>query len=341
MRPITYRQKLRIKQALKILLIVLAVVLCLFILFLLFVERFVVYTDNGVTIDYSRSAEKLEPSPDTPDATTPSIDVEILYESAAPSVDSSGQLQGYYLTAEQLAEADTLLDGMDSLEYGTTVMLELKDPFGYFYYNTAISGAETADVDTAAVERLISALKQRGCSLIAMIPAFSDYSFALANQSCGLPLSNGALWMNMDEGGCYWLDPANETVTAYLEQIARELSSKGFSEVVFEDFYFPSSQNILYHSDKTHTQIIADAAQEITDFFSGSNLIISFATASSEFPTEHLAGRLYLEDVDAAQVERFVEAYGADIENTLSRLVFITNSKDSRFDSYSTMRPLA
>lgn len=337
MRPITYRQKLRMKQILKILLIVLAVILFLGIVFLLFVERFVVYTDEGVHIDYSRSAEKLEVVPNATAAPAPPVEVEIQYDSAAPSVDEARPLHGFYITTDQLQDPDAILARVESMDYGATVMLELKDRYGYFYYRTAISDAETADVDIARVEQLISSLKQRGCNLVALIPAFSDYSFALANQFCGLPLSNGALWMN--ENGCYWLDPASDTVTSYLQQIAQELSSKGFSEVVFEDFYFPSSQNILYNSDRTHAEIIAEAAKQITDFFAGSNLMISFATDSDSFPTEDLSGRLYLEDVDAAQVERFTAAYQSDTLNVTSRLVFITNSKDSRFDSYSTMKP--
>lgn len=55
----------------------------------------------------------------------------------------------------------------------------------------------------------------------------------------------------MDSNGCYWLDPASETVMIYLKQIARELSSRGFREVVFSEFRFPASNSISYHSEKS------------------------------------------------------------------------------------------
>ena len=32
----------------------------------------------------------------------------------------------------------------------------------------------------------------------------------------------------------------------YLQQVCKELSSLGFTEVVFDDFYFPTSGNIAY-----------------------------------------------------------------------------------------------
>lgn len=339
MQRITYRQKLYLKKTLKILLILLAVLAVGLIAFLQYVERYVVYTADGVVIDYSRSAQKLEVSPQT--ATTPVTppEVEISYEAANPSAtgENAAPLKGVYITNQQLEDVDLLSERLDALESDVAIMLEVKDIYGYFYYDTAIADAETADVDTFAVSQLISKLHQQGHNLIALVPAFSDYSFALSNLSCGLSLSNGALWMN--ENNCYWLDPADETVTDYLQQIARELSSMGFSEVVFEDFYFPSSQNIDYSSDLTRAEVVAEAAQKLSDFFAGSNLTISFVTDDTDFSTEGLTGRLYIENIDAAQLERFTTAYST--LNPKTQLVFLTSSKDTRFDSYSTMSPLS
>ena len=168
----------------------------------------------------------------------------------------------------------------------------LKSTFGNFYYSSSIDGAELADVDTAAVDSLIDWLSQHGYYLIAEVPAFCDTAFALANSAAALPLSSGALWM--DSNGCYWLDPASETVMIYLKQIARELSSRGFREVVFSDFRFPASNSISYHSEKSGAELTQDAAQELTTFFSGSNLMISFETDDTAFPADVCTGRLYI-----------------------------------------------
>lgn len=216
------------------------------------------------------------------------------------------------------------------------VLLQLKSTFGNFYYSSSIDGAELADVDTAAVDSLIDWLSQHGYYLIAEVPAFCDTAFALANPAAALPLSSGALWM--DSNGCYWLDPASETVMIYLKQIARELSSRGFREVVFSEFRFPASNSISYHSEKSGAELTQDAAQELTTFFSGSNLMISFETDDTAFPADVCTGRLYIRDVDGSKIEKFAQAYGG-AEN-LTELVFLVNSKDTRFDERAVLRPL-
>ena len=142
----------------------------------------------------------------------------------------------------------------------------------------------------------------------------------------------------MDSNGCYWLDPASETVMIYLKQIARELSSRGFREVVFSDFRFPASNSISYHSEKSGAELTQYAAQELTTFFSGSNLMISFETDDTAFPADVCTGRLYIRDVDGSKIEKFAQAYGS-AEN-LTELVFLVNSKDTRFDERAVLRPL-
>lgn len=339
MRSITYRQKLRLKKGLKLFFLVIAITAVLLIAFVLFVGRYVVYTADGIRIDYSRNAANLTAQPQAKADAAETVGATITYESPLPSISEGGLLKGYYITTEQLQSLDTVRSAVSSLDYGATVMLEMKSIYGYFYYRTAIDGAQTAEADLDGIESLISMLRQRGCNLIAMVPAYSDYAFALANQSCGLSLSNGALWMNED--GCYWLNPASDTVSSYLVQIAKELSSKGFSEVVFEDFYFPSSSNIYYTSTQSRDELIASAAQQITSFFEGSNLIISFCTDRMDFPTKGLTGRLYLENVDAAELDRAVSAYASDTLDAATQLVFLTSSRDTRYDAHSTMQPLS
>lgn len=336
---IPYRQKLRIKKALKIGGIVIGTLALFLVLFIIYSGKYVYYDRSGAHIDFSRSDASFAGDNPAPTESTELIDAKIVYESKSPSITQSGPVKGFYVTTKQLQHADELYDAAGQLEYGSTVMMELKSIYGYFYYRTDIDGAELADFDIDAVERLITILKGRKCNLIALLPAFPDNVFAEANYSCALPTSEGYLWL--DENRSYWLDPANDTVIAYLEQIAKELSSKGFSEVVFEDFLFPASPNIHYSSSLSRQDVIADAAKKVTRFFAGSNLIISFATDNMDFPVQNVSGRLYIEGVEASQLDRVVETYGSNNFDTQTQLVFITDSRDSRFDVYSTMQQLS
>ncbi|MCQ2418631.1 MAG: putative glycoside hydrolase [Clostridia bacterium] len=336
---IAYRQKLRLKKALRISLIVLgSLALCL-VLYIAYASKYVRYGRDGAHIDFRSSNKDAAVQEASRSESQDPIEAEVVYESKTPAITEQGPFKGYYVTTKQLQHAEELYDAADALDHGSTVMLELKSIYGYYYYHTSISGTELAEFDIDAVETLISKLKSRGCNLIALIPAFPDNVFAEANFSCALPTAEGYLWL--DENRSYWLNPADETVLSYLEQIAKELSSKGFSEVVFEDFTFPASASIHYNSSKSRQQVVADAAKRITTFFEGSNLIISFATDSMEFPTQDISGRLYIDGVDAAQLDRLIDNYSGGTLDAETQLVFITDSKDSRFDAYSTMQLLS
>lgn len=333
---LTYRHKLRLKKIFKLIGIGIGAVAMLLLLFIVYAGKFVSYDRDGAHIDFRGNRNAAADESAAPTEPLLPIDAQITYETKTPSIAEVGPTKGYYLTTKQLQNAAELIDSAQQVESGTTVMLELKSIYGYFYYHTKIDGAELAEFDIDAVERLISVFKSRGCHLVALIPAFPDNVFAEANFSCALPTAEGYLWL--DENRSYWLDPANETVLSYLEQLAKELSSKGFREVVFEDFTIPASSNIDYNSSKSREEVVAEAAKRITSFFAGSNLTISFCTDGEDFPTEALSGRLYIEQIDAAQLDRIVSSYKSDTLDTLEKLVFITDSKDSRFDPYSTMK---
>lgn len=331
---ISYRRGIFLKKLLRVVLIVLAVLLVLSAVLLIYLEPYVTYDRDGAHLSLDREPSAV--SPTEGNSTRPQIgDAQILHVEKAQSDKTIAEQGGYYITTSMLQDPAAVLEEVKALDGPCAVMMEVKSIFGNFYYSTAISGAQTADVDVTVVDELIAYLSRNGFYMIAVTPAFRDSNFALDNQSCGLPLAGGALWM--DTRGCYWLDPADETVLSYLMQIARELSSLGFSEVAYSDFLFPDSSNISYNSELSRDELIAGAATELSTFFSGSNLTISFVTEGVEFPARVCSGRLYITDADGSKVERYVQAYDA---TGIRELVFLANSRDSRFNDYAMLRPL-
>lgn len=332
---LSYRSKILLKKALRVGPVLLAVCLVAAIIILIYVEPYIVYDRDGAHLAFATEAKPTLES--VAPETRPSVDnPQIIYSAATDVGTSIADLGGYYITTNMLQDPAAVLEAVKALEEPCAVMIQLKSVWGYFYYSTGIAGAERSSIDTATVDELISYLKTNGFYMIAEIPAFSDMVFGLNNQSCGLPISGGALWM--DERGSYWLDPANENVIAYLMQIARELSDLGFREVAFSDFYFPTSDNIVYSSEKSRSELIADAAGQLTAIFAGGSTVISFVSDSTEFPVESCAGRLYVPDVDGSRVELYAQAY-KDSE-TLTELVFKASSRDTRFENRAVLRPL-
>lgn len=336
MKLFSYHTKMRLRKALRILGILCLIGLVLWICWLIWLQRYVVFTRDGVTFDFDRSTlhlEHKEPGPQETEATTA---VEILFQDAPQETQDLSPLNGVYVDTDLLqAGPDTLAGQLSALEPGTAVLLDVKSKFGNFYYTTSLSGATQSDtVDCAAMDRLIQTLQERGCYLIARLPAFRDSAFAQANPTAGLALSSGALWT--DDEQCYWLDPASQAVTANLMQICRELQDTGFDEVVFTDFRIPDSGSIVYTAAASKDEILRQAAQQLASC-AGQGFTVSF-TGSPDFPLPAGQTRLYLENVAPEQAAATAEKTSASDART--QVVFLTTSRDTRFDEYGALRRL-
>ena len=336
MRQLSYRTNHRLRKGIKILLILAAALILLLVLAVVYLGRFVVYTRDGAYLDFGRNtAKEAETSPTRVSDPVLVEDVSIDYADENVNTDQAERISGYYIDFEMLQDPEAVLIALRELNGPCTVMIDLKSGSGSFYYSTGIDGAKQADVNIDTMNAIISYLKNHGFTMIARVKTFEDTNFALEHLSCGLAISGGALWMGK---GCYWLDPGNEYVVSYLKQIARELAGKGFREIVFDDFYFPDSTKIVYSSDKSRTQLIADTAQDLLNFFASSNITISFGNPSTDFDFGG-SSHVFISDVTGSGVNTTVTGF-SQLDDVSNQLVFLTGSKDNRFDEYQVLRPL-
>lgn len=341
MRFLSYHTKLRLKKIALVFLVILLVLFTAWICWVVWLQRFVVYTRDGVVFDFNRSTVHLGvQTPPEPTATAVTVPVEIIFDDNPGDAVTGGlkPLFGYSVdTAVLLEDFSTLRASLERLEPGTAVLLDVKSKFGNFYYSTNLAHAPRSDsIDAAAMDELIAWLCQSELYVIARVPAFRDSAFAQANQSAGVALASGALWTDADQ--CYWLDPANDTVLTNLSQICRELRDLGFDEVVFSDFRFPDSGSIVYSATASKEQIIQQAAQKLVTAFSGSDFTVSFYTENPAFSLPTGQSRLYLTGVAAQQADSVAEK--AAVTDPKAQIVFLTESRDTRFDEYSVLRPI-
>ncbi len=338
---IPYHVKMRLKKLAKALMILLLVLLIAGIFLYFWLGRFVVYSrEEGLYFDFSRSTTLLEGTGQEITPTENTNPVKIVYDDGSDAGSNVGlqPIAGYYADADMLSDhLDEVRTQIEALAPGTAVMLDVKSIYGNFYYSTGIQGAGTSDsMDIAAINDLIRYMDRSGLYLIAKVPAFCDQVYALAHQSSGLPLSSGALWM--DENACYWLDPQSPTVQNYLTSIATELAGLGFDEVVFSHFYIPDSENIVYdYGEKTESEILQAAAENLLTAFLGKRLVVSFASDDAAFPVPSATSRLFLTNVDATAVAS-IESQAVSVTDPTVQLVFVTDSRDTRYDSYNVLR---
>jgi len=310
----------------------------IFVCWVVWLERFVVYTDDGATFvfDYQSpegTAQVAEP-PENPT-------VAIHFNEGDDFLNTStelAQLRGYYATTSRLIESvSDVKTAISQLPEGSAVMLDLKSIYGNFYYSTGLPDAPMTDqIDVTEVDSLIKALTSTDLYVIARIPAFRDRAYGLENTNYGLAVPAGYLWSGDDN--CYWLNPVSNGALSWLVAQANELRELGFDEVVFTDFRFPDTDKIIFNSSLTRQEALEAAAATLVESCATARFAVSFETANPDFKLPEGRTRLYLTDVEASQAAEYSDR--ANVPDKAANLVFSTTTNDTRFDPYSVMRPM-
>lgn len=333
---IPYRTRQTIKGFLVAVLVIAVISALCALCWFLWVSRFLVYSrDQGAYFDFDQPGTfaggelAVEPSAEET--------ISIYYNDGQNAISSSTeleQLNGYYISAQAL-ETDfaSIMPQLEAIEDGTAIMVDVKSIQGNFFYSSKVAEYRNSDIDTEAMDDLLDYLKRRDLYLIARLPAFRDFNYGLNHVSDGLPTPGGWLWM--DSANSYWLNPASSGTINYLTSIVVELQTLGFDEVVFYDFCFPSTDQIVFSGDRDQT--IVETAQKLVDTCATHNFAVSFA-AGTNFVVPEGRTRLYLQNISATQVSATADMT-AVVDKTIG-LVFITELHDTRFDEFSVLRPL-
>ena len=303
-------------------------------------QRYVVYTDEGATLDFRRSANEVTgeiPKPPVADS-----NISIFYNEGANAVGTEKELtklSGYYITNEMLkqpANVDRIMTQLERLPAGTPVMIEMKGPYGSFFYQSKLDDAVISQsTDMTAMASLVDKIQSKGFYAIAQVSAFRDRSFGNTHVTSGLyMLSRAGLWM--DEGGMYWLDPTNATTTSWITSVVLELKEMGFNEVMLADFCFPNTDQIIFGGDKT--EALVGAVNKLMTSCGSETFTLSFCVNDPAFPLPEGRCRMYLKDINAAQIIDTISK--VQIEDVDNRLVFLSATGDTRYDEYGVLRSM-
>ena len=334
---LTWRTRKRLKNTLRFLVIVAAVTFSLWLCWILWLGRFVVYSRDGVRLDFDWVVPGSYVAAVPPEEQPVNIRYDDGSEPVAEKSTELEQLTGCTVTINMLTGDLSAVDEVIRQQpKGTAIALELKSGTGNFFYKTAMPKAHVSNkVDTAAMESLLSYLAKADYYTIAMIPAFRDRAYGLDNTSYGIHHSSGGYhWAGDDK--CYWLDPAKNGTRSWLVQIASELRDLGFDEVVFTDFCFPPTEDILYEGDKL--AVLNETAEHLVYNLATEEFCVSFLCNEEGFHLPEGRTRLYRDKVDASMAQSVAE--GLTIPNPQIHLVYLTEAMDTRFDAFGVLRPL-
>ena len=337
----TYRTKRRLRGLGLALLTLTVILLVVWFCSVIWLERYVVYSSEGAKLDFENEPAGFAGV----EAVKPEAQggVSIFYNEGSDAISISKDLtpiNGYYLDyASMVKDMAGAMENLEVVPVGTPILVDMKGGYGTFYYSSTISGAvQSASAPVQTVDEFVKKLRSKGYYMIARVSAFQDYMYGNANVSSGLYMLNRAgLWL--DGEGCFWLGPASAGVQSWITSAVLELKNMGFHEVMLSNFRFPTSDAYIYTGDKTAA--LQNAMQ---------NLLTSTASDSGTFtlsfgtndPTLTLIdgarSRIYFEGIDAANVQTTADQ--STVADKQAQIVFLATTNDTRFDSYSVLRPL-
>lgn len=336
---LSYRTRRRLRYSLTAIAIILGMTLAFFVGWVIWADRYIIYTREGAKLDFELSRPFPEGTlAEPPKASEPvKILVQEPVEDDEQPILEQVSISGYYIQSKDLKEnIPGVIEKLKMLPAGTAVLMDMKTVKGSFYYTTAVGSTVSKDIDQEQMNQLLEFLSNHDLHAIARIPAFRDWEYGLHNVPQGLPKKggNGSLWM--DDKNCYWLNPTKDKVLGYLIQIVTELKSLGFDEVVFTDFRFPDTEKIKFEGNKADA--IRNAAATLAEACATDRFFVSFQSDNYAFPLPKGNTRLYLNAVAAADIP-LVRQQSVAV-NPGIQLLFLTEANDTRYNDYCVLRPL-
>jgi len=339
---IPYRTRRALRKFLTGLVAVAVLVFFVLLCWLLWLNRYVIYSGEGAKIDLSLSLDFAQG--EHPEAPEPPESVTVHIPENVGTGDGPTELarfSGYYVTLSELTEDfDNASARLEELPMGSTVMLQLKSTSGYAYYSSAVAPV-SPNANTEQVDRLLQKLISKGHYVIVQLPAFQDYYYIMEDQMTRVPYGlyqsgRNALWLDVSYR-CYWLNPASDGTLTYLIQLLTELRTLGVDEVVFSDFRYPDTTNVTISGDKTAS--LNAAAATLVNTCSTGSFCVSFTRTAVDLDLPAGRTRLYLTGASAADAQALAEK--TNFEDPSIQLVFVTELSDTRYDDYCVLRPLS
>lgn len=325
-----------------------------------YLQRYTVYTQDGPTMDKS-SYPVVSSEPVTETVQQYNIQAQIVYdEPLEPLVDPEDipdltQLNAVYVSYDQLKDIPALKEQLKELEYDALVLRVKRDHGNLTVPSSA--GSSYVEDGAQSVADFVAQEAEKGTWMVAQICCFRDDLYALAHQRDGLPISGGALWVDNDN--YYWMNPATETAQEYVIALGKELKKMGFSEVLLENFRYPTdghTSSIVYGGSVNKVGTISQGAETVVSSLAAYGLRVSLVCTVSEcknggnydagLDLAALTGtfdRIYVESSAGSEVKGVADgldsASGGRIQMK-NWLVFITGSNDTRFRDYGVAKSL-
>lgn len=240
------RKSSGVKSFLKGVIVALILLLLLLLAAGIFLQDYIVYTDNGVKLILPWAEETAETPPPESETRVPIIiedgpDAGNTEETETPSEEPVPDLSGPLHAV--LVSQTSLLAGSAAeqvtLAGGNAVVLDMKTDDGMLNYVSDVRlaiAAETSGADPA-VNEAIRALTEGELYTVARVSCFRDDRMCRRRSDLAVLTSGGYLWLDHDD--TRWISPIQPEVTEYLTAVCTELAALGFDEILLTNCGYP------------------------------------------------------------------------------------------------------
>ena len=340
------RKESGVRSFLKSVIVALVILLVLLLAAGIFLQDYLVYTDNGVklTLPWAEGDTEKEP----PAASKSPVPIIIEgdgeesggdepEESVKP--DLSGPLHAVLVSQTSLM-AGTAAEQV-TLAGGNAVILNMKNDDGTLSYVSDVRlaiAAETSGSDPAVNEAIKElTMTEDGLYTIARVSCFRDDLMCRRRSDLAILTSGGYLWLDHDD--TRWISPIQKDVTEYLTAICVELAELGFDEILLTSSGYPGHQydqlhwitgGNAYPEDGLLEPVVADFLSAMRTALEPYGVKLSVEAAGKELAGETALTGLTMENVlaycdrfwlDAATAEKYANFAAAGEENPAEKLV--------------------
>ena len=250
-------------------------------------QQFIVYGDEGVSLQFGRTQEEA-PAAEAAPAVTPDVSgmtVNIVYRDpdlsniSLPVGEDLAALQAGYVNYADAADPARLASRLEALqaENYEAIVFELKTEDGYLAWASSCATAYSyGTAGTMDYTETLAALKEQGIHVSARISVCADNLLAVRNWPVALRSAAGTPYA--DAASNFWLDPYNRTVRLYIIDLMKELADQGFDEIILDDLYHPMDEAGFGYSVNLHIPANPRAAV--------GQLAVKLAEAMQEYDVE-------------------------------------------------------
>lgn len=289
----SYRGRKSASFWLKWIALVLAILVVLAVAFLLWGQKYISYTDDGLRVDLPF----FQSEPKQPDVS----DLDVIDQD--PGSDSSDQgdtSQPQEQEPQEKTSANgvnvslaSILDGSAAQQVqqqgGDSVVVDMKNDQGQLGWKSqqSLASAVQSEAQDDQVNEKLKSWNEGDVYTVARMSCFRDEAIG-GQMAYTLQTTSGYRWKDGDE--MHWADPSNQQVQDYLIGLMTELAQMGFDEIVLDYCGYPSQadgllSNIQY-GDQSASQVMDDflakAAQALEPYGTTLSLAVSQEQVSGQ-----------------------------------------------------------